>query len=365
MSTVLHPLIIDEKNIIHFWLDECEIYATFIKEEYLEWINFDNSNYFELDEYIVTKHEVPNFEAKFQFAKEWIPLFSYYIGKMKWYGRWWVSTKDYVCFYGSAFRLLGTESIFDIFHRYFEPENTYPFKRFDICLDLSINIDKIIQSLSTISQKTWHIRWKLWDTETLYIWEKKQENKRQLLRIYNKIEDIRKKKKYKLYSEYLSFPNITRIELEVRRELARNISLYDVYDESILIRVFKNYIWLYTDIFDFLEGEKRSLGQKRKKIDYDLIQSEALKEHRVKLLISYARAIYEFGMCPVHVILREGYIQEKTKYGLWFKNYMEYVRNLKRMEQSSYRRNYALGKEQEERESLFRNIFDIFPDDSD
>ena len=46
-------------------------------------------------------------------------------------------------------------------------------------------------------------------------------NKRQLIRVYNKIVDILVKKKIALYQDYLVEKNITRIELEIRPELAK------------------------------------------------------------------------------------------------------------------------------------------------
>jgi hypothetical protein len=60
-------------------------------------------------------------------------------------------------------------------------------------------------------------------------------NKRQLIRIYDKFKDIVVKKKLKLYEDYLIEKNITRIELEVRQELAKNINYQEVFNDSLLV----------------------------------------------------------------------------------------------------------------------------------
>jgi hypothetical protein len=78
-------------------------------------------------------------------------------------------------------------------------------------------------------------------------------NKRQLIRVYNKITDILVKKKIALYQDYLVENNITRIELEIRPELAKVRNYREVFDNSILMRIFKNYLRKYTDIFNEIE----------------------------------------------------------------------------------------------------------------
>ena len=44
-----------------------------------------------------------------------------------------------------------------------------------------------------------------------------------MIRIYNKINEIRKNEKIALYQDDLLYDNITRIELEMRRELTKII----------------------------------------------------------------------------------------------------------------------------------------------
>lgn len=349
------------KDIYHLGLDELEIYATFLLPEVFEWVDFDNSNYIEFDWYIVTKHEVPKYKEKYTFAKDGIPMFAYYIWKEK-SEKVWVATKDYFCAYGSSFRHLWKLWVFDFFYKYFSQENETPIKRADICIDLLIDINSIISRLDPDIQ-TENIFKKKWKLETFYIWEKQKTNKRYLIRIYDKIRDIKKKKKYTLYSEYLSNKDVTRVELEIRRELTRQATLVDFYNEEIFMRIFKNYLRLHTNVFEFLEWDVKNLTKKREKIDFTLIQSQAYQEQRAKLLIAYAKGLYSFGMCPVEILLQEELIQEPTKHGLWYEKYTKYMLDLKRLERHSYKRNYALWKEEEEVKSLMQSIDKIFPND--
>jgi hypothetical protein len=64
---------------------------------------------------------------------------------------------------------------------------------------------------------------------------KNSKNKRQLIRVYDKIRDIKEKKKIALYKDYLIEKNVTRVELEIRPELAKVRQYLDVFDNALLI----------------------------------------------------------------------------------------------------------------------------------
>ena len=53
--------------------------------------------------------------------------------------------------------------------------------------------------------------------------------------------DILKKGKNELYQDYLLEQDVTRIELEVRRELAKNFSLEELFVDENLLGLLKNY----------------------------------------------------------------------------------------------------------------------------
>lgn len=333
MTQKLKEFSLDKEKIYHFGLDHLEVYASFLFPYLFEGLDFENSNYAEFWEYTIVKHEVQRYEYKIEFIHESIPLFAYYIWQDR--GDKWISTKNYLCVYASAFRVLGPEKIKKFIYSYFEPElmRRSPVKRFDICIDVLEDINTIIGSLHNINQK-----WAIFiggngKIETRYIWEKcNSKNKRHLIRIYDKIKDILHKKKHTLYSDYLSQKNVTRVEIEIRRELAQNIWLDKLFDTDILMGLLKNYLDKHTDIFKDLEGDKITLYRKQEKIDYETIQSKAYWEFRTKLFISYAKSLIGIWVCPVEILLFEWHVQGRTKIRLWFEDYLAYMKEMKTKE---------------------------------
>jgi hypothetical protein len=60
-------------------------------------------------------------------------------------------------------------------------------------------------------------------------------NKRYIVRVYDKLKDIIEKKKTKLYQNYLLEESVTRVELEIRPELAKNISYEKLFQTPEII----------------------------------------------------------------------------------------------------------------------------------
>jgi len=302
-----------ENEIIHFWLDHLEVYWIFKGEVLFDTLDFDNSNYSELDEYKITKNEVPRYKYKIIFTKDNYSLFAYY----KWIPRsekqpvW---TKDYITIYSTAFKLMEYEEILWFLDFYLKLKHC---RRFDICIDLKININELTKYFN--DYKTWRDYKKSWNLETRYIWEvKNSKNKRQLIRIYNKIEDILVKKKLKLYEDYLIEKNITRVELEVRQELAKNVSYKEVFNNNLLVWIFKNYLIKHTKIFDKIKTDKITLFRPSIKLDPETFQSLFYKTKRKSIFIWHARTIFNMWFCPVRVLIWEWYIQPKTEKILWW-----------------------------------------------
>ena len=65
--------------------------------------------------------------------------------------------------------------------------------------------------------------------------KKNSKNRRSIIRIYNKKADIIAKGKNKLYQDYLLEENVTRVELEIRRELAKNYTIEELFVDDNLI----------------------------------------------------------------------------------------------------------------------------------
>ena len=157
-------------HIHHLGLDEMEIYATFLYEELLIWVDFDNSNQFFIWDYTCIKVENPRYEYQILFSKENINLFSYFKGSK---GKSKIETKDYVVFYGSCFRVHGKDFVFDTLLSFFRLSDTHIFRRFDICVDFLLPISTILSKFKERGQKGADFYGSKWEIETEYIWEKK------------------------------------------------------------------------------------------------------------------------------------------------------------------------------------------------
>lgn len=297
------------KNIIHFGLDHLEIFWTFLFEnEMFEKLDFDNSNYWELEDYSFTKNEVPKYKYKIIFTKDNYSLFAYY----KWdnLSNSIIKSKDKIVVYSTAFKLLGYQEIKYFLSWYFELTKCF---RFDICIDLNIDINVILLEFTEL--QTWKEYKKSWNIETRYIWDSnKYRNKRQVIRVYNKILDIKEKNKHKLYKNYLVEDYVTRIELEVRSELAKNISLDEIFDDKKLTWIFKNYLRKHTDTFNIWEMENITLYRKpENKITPEMFQSLVYKDKRINIFIWHARSIFENWYCPTRILIWAWLILEDTK----------------------------------------------------
>lgn len=300
-------------KMIHFWLDHLEVYWTFkFEEKYFDLLDFDNSNYWELDEYKFTKNEVTKFKYKIIFSKDDYSLFAYYKWKPK-SEKQPVWTRDYIVVYSTAFKLMEYEEIAYFLEYYFDLKHC---RRFDICIDLKIDIENVLNYFNDYD--TWREYKKSWFIETRYMWEvKNSQNKRQIIRIYDKKKDILVKRKTLLYENYLNLNYVTRIELEIRQELAKNIYYQDLFDDLLLIWIFKNYLYKYTKIFDCIDWDKITLYRKKAKLNKELPQSLYYKNYRKSVFIWHAKTIYEMWFCPVKILIWKQLIQDSTKKILW------------------------------------------------
>ncbi len=319
-----------ESLILNFWLDHLEVFWTFkYEKEFFNKLDFDNSNYSEFEEYIITKNEVNKYKYKINFTKDNYTLFAYY----KWIKKWeWVNitTKDYICIYSTAFKLMEYEELVAFLQLYFYLRHC---RRIDISMDLKINIEQFLKYSK--EPKTWRLYKKWWEIETKYFWEVKNTlNKRQLIRVYDKIKDIIEKKKIKLYSDYFNLWYITRVELEVRQELAKNINYFDVFNNEILIWIFKNYTYKYFELFKSIDYKKITLYIKRK-IKPEQLQGVFYQTKRYKNFIWYWKNLYNLWFCPVRVLINEWYIQDITKKVLWYENINEIIKREKNIKQKT------------------------------
>ena len=105
-------------------------------------------------------------------------------------------------------------------------------------------------------QKTATFTDEKWKVETFYIWQvQNTKNKRNLIRIYNKINEIRKNEKIALYQDYLLYDNITRIELEMRRKLTKNYTLEELFvreNQYGIMKIILQNIQIFLKIFQLI-----------------------------------------------------------------------------------------------------------------
>lgn len=311
-----------QELIYNFWLDHLEVFWTFKDESVFEKLDFDNSNYSELEEYKITKNEVYKYKYKIIFTKDDYTLFAYYKGIPK-SAKQPVGTRDYITVYSTAFKLLEYEEILGFLDWFLDLKHC---RRFDIYIDLKINIDELLNDYFE-KYKTWRDYRKSWKTETRYFWEmKNSKNKRQLIRVYNKNLDIIQKNKIWLYQDYLTNENITRVELEIRQELAKVRDYKEVFDDVLLIWIFKNYLYKYTKIFEEIRWERITLYKsKNLKLSNWDFQSLYYKTQNLKIFMGWSRKIYDLWFCPVRVLIWEWYIQDKTKKALWVGNIIDMI----------------------------------------
>lgn len=349
-----------DNKILHFWLDHLEIYWTFKDEALFDSLDFDNSNYAEFEEYNITKNEVSKFQYKIIFTKDNYSLFAYY----KWIpkdAKHPIATKDYIVFYSTAFKLLELEEILYFLQTYLDLKHN---RRFDICIDIKEDIDVLLKKFNNYT--TWREYRKSWKTETIYIWEVSNVlNKRQLIRIYNKIKDIVKKKKTKLYGAYLLEDYVTRVELEIRQELAKNINYLDLFtDNETLQGIFKNYLSKHTEIFDEIPVENLTLYRKRDSIDPALFQSTYYKHFKANIFLWHAKTVFNFGYCPIRLLIWEWLIQHRTSLALWIDTIdkiIEEENRVKRHAQINRNLRSSKRKRKKDDEDSLKDLIDNYP----
>ena len=319
-------------DIFNFNVDEIEIYWTFSNYEYLlKWINESNTDYITFWDFTLKKSDkLRDYAFKVDFWKDNFPCYAFYIWKPL---NPKITTRDYFKVYWSAFQIIELTEIIDFIDTYIEMDyvdvkkwkkyNT--LKRFDLALDLKKNIWKhILSNFWELKQKWTKYFWTKWEIETYYIWEYQVKyNKSFLIRIYDKIKDIKKKNKQKLYSGYLLEEDITRIEIEFRTEVLKFFNVHQLLDRSFIYNLFIKYIEKHTKMFNKLkEKDVSKLKRLNKKINLEELKyDEILKDRYIKAFLWYSKNILKIWACPVDILIKNLVISELTKNDipLWVK----------------------------------------------
>ena len=314
---------ISQADIYHFGIDMLEIFGSYHDESELLSIGFWKENTVDIEEFNVTRFEVNNYLYKAEFKIDDTPLFVFY----KWNRDditylWSIKTNDYFCFYASAFHILGQSWVYELMCRFWLQTRYDCIKRFDLCMDIPFYTSEVYETFENVTPTKVLFYWKNNEVETLYIWKKRTtENKFSLIRVYNKLKDIYKKWKEKDYSEYFQYSKMTRLEIEFRRELARNTTLEELFVPENQMDLFLTQLSKYTKLFNNFSYNKQSLFRKKEKRDWETLSSFD-KTQRVKTFLAYAEKIgITLGICPVQLLLERTIYLENTlkmidKYGI-------------------------------------------------
>jgi len=323
-----------QKQIFNFNVDEIEVYWTFSNyEKLLEWVNSSNSDFITFLDFTVKKSEnLRDYTYKIEFWKNNYPCFAFYVWKQI---NSIIKTRDYFIVYWSAFRIIKLEEIIDFIDCYIELDHTdkkngadfNTIKRFDLAVDITEDIWKILKNFKKLKQRWVQFYWNEWETDTYYIWEyQKRLNKRFLIRIYNKIKDIKHKRKQDLFWDYLLQDNITRIELEFRTELLKSVIFHDLLDREYIFNLFIKYLEKHTKLFSKLKTKDvpklKSLNKKvsLEELKYDVV----LKDRYIKSFLWYAKNILLIWVCPVDILFQMCVMSNLTKKDiiLWIENWL-------------------------------------------
>jgi hypothetical protein len=317
-----------QTDIFNFNVDEIELYGTFSNYETLiEWVNSTNSDFIKFLDFTVKKSDnLKDYHFKLEFWKNNYPCYAFYVWKQL---NAKIKTRDYFIVYWSAFKIIELNEIVDFIDTYLELDyidqkkwnrfNT--LKRFDLAIDIKKDISEIVKNFNDLTQKWAKYFWNKWELETYYIWEyKKRNNKRLLIRIYDKLKDIKQKQKQDLYGDYLLEENITRIELEFRKELISSLKLNQLLDRSYIYNLLILYLNKHTKIFDNIKTkEVEKLKATNKKVNLEELKyDDILKDRYITAFLWYARNILKIWSCPVDILLSKSVISDLTNKDIIF-----------------------------------------------
>lgn len=307
---------IKQNDIYYFGVDYIEALWTLKKIDEIQFRigDFDWNSKTIFPWFQIRKEDrVTNYEYKIVFNYKWIDCYAYHV----WQENWAVTTEDYLAVYWIAFVIFPDLSeIIDFINN--ELDITW-LRRFDLALDVLTNIKEVHKNFNKVKQKGSIFFDEHWDVQTFYIWEKKKKNNRyKLLRVYNKKDDILIKNRQRFYPDYLKKDNVTRIEIEIRSELAKNCTLESLLDRSYIFDMYLTYISRYTDIFKWLKFKETRLNQINKKVSIDNLRAEQyLKLRYINIFRWYAKTILDIWGCPVDLLLRGDLLSDDTKKDIW------------------------------------------------
>lgn len=302
-------------NVLSFHIDWLEVYGTFRRNPYLRQkiheITNDpfsfGSEEFELWDFTCDyRIWVWNYKSKLTFKKNGVACFAYYewvqVSEI-------ITTKDYFVVYGKALRILTLEQILEFIEANIEIQY---LRRLDLALDIQYDIADVIAEFRELRQKGWQHFWDHGKLETYTIGDRNPVKNRNLfIRVYDKVAEIYADKLQKLYPEYLTWESVTRVELEFRPDLCKNLPFERLRDDEYLLDLFCRYIEKHTSLFQKLSTRKvdRLSRPKKKQNPSEL---HLIPKRYMSAFLGYARNIITMWWCPVDILLRNDIVRLST-----------------------------------------------------
>jgi len=317
-------MFLKRSDIIYFNVDEIEVYWTFANyEKLMIWLDDDNSNISFFEEFTLQKTDkIKDYEYKIDFIYKNIPCFAFYVGTQV---NEYITTRDYFKVYGSTFQIFELETIIDFINTYLlldgvdkkKWKKIHTMKRFDLAVDVLFPVDFIVnKKFKKLNQKGTKYMWTEWELETYYIWAYKvRDNKNFLIRVYDKIKDIKLKRKQRLYPWYLQNDNITRIEIEFRSQVVSFLDFEDLLGTEKMFNLFILYIKKHTQLFKNLKTQDvDKLKRINKYVDIEELKyNRILRERYFNTYCGYSKNILEMWACPVDILIRNKFISDLTR----------------------------------------------------
>lgn len=314
---------INKSEVLYFNIDYIEVYGSFYNCNLMfEWVDNDNSNSIQFWEFNLEKTTwLKNYEYKISFKYNNLTVFAYYCWKIINHK---IKTRDYFTVYWTAFSQFDSEEIINFINSYIVADevnvkkwlNHLTLKRFDLAMDIKRNINtEVLKYFKWLNQIGSDFYWKKWNVETHYIGAYKvRDNKSFLIRIYNKIEDIKKKWIQFLYPHYLLEDNVTRVEIEFRVDVAKWVKIDKLLDNTYIFNLMLLYLKKHTEIFESIKtNDVEKLKRLNKKINIEELKyDQVIRQRYISSFMWYTKKILKIWACPVDILLRNHLISQLT-----------------------------------------------------
>ena len=308
---------IKQDDILNFWMDTIECFWElknksdyFFKHVLTPWeLDFDDWYKVADDIDIEYSTKPSKYLYKISFKKDWVLCLAYYEWTMTSAN---IKTRNLYTVYWKWWRLLWKKRVYELLDQLFV--FTW-FRRLDLSCDLLLPIEQVLSSFKKLTQKWADLYWDRGTTETHYIWDyKKANNKYMLIRIYDKLKEIRHEKTQHLYTDYLLHEHVTRIEIVFREETSKNIKWSEAIDkENYSFNLFCTKLEKHTKIFSELQNKKITLKRDSKSVDLsELNPEQILDSNYLKVFKWYARNLLSVWICPIHLLLLSNQYDSNT-----------------------------------------------------